>query len=296
MTGYGKAEALLETGKITIEIKTLNGKGSDASIKTPLLPKDKELAVRAKIAAALVRGTIDVFVSWESAENTEGKTIDAGLVKSYYRQLTEIRNELPGFTGFSLRDGDRMNNELLTAILRLPDVVDSRKPDIITEENWPLVDRAFDEALAAVTEYRRKEGEALYRDVTGRIRTILALEDEVEAMEQERIDAIRERLTRNLEELQQKVDPSRFEQEMIFYLEKLDINEEKVRLRQHCRYFLDTIDTDPCPGRKLGFILQEMGREINTTGSKANHAQIQKTVVRMKDELEKVREQCMNIL
>jgi uncharacterized protein (TIGR00255 family) len=118
----------------------------------------------------------------------------------------------------------------------------------------------------------------------------------VEALEQERIDAIRERLTRNLEELQQKVDPSRFEQEMIFYLEKLDINEEKVRLRQHCRYFLDTIDTDPCPGRKLGFILQEMGREINTTGSKANHAQIQKTVVRMKDELEKVREQCMNIL
>jgi uncharacterized protein (TIGR00255 family) len=174
--------------------------------------------------------------------------------------------------------------------------VDSRKADIITEENWPLVDRAFDEALAAVTEYRRKEGEALYRDVTGRIRTILALEDEVEALEQERIDAIRERLTRNLEELQQKVDPSRFEQEMIFYLEKLDINEEKVRLRQHCRYFLDTIDTDPCPGRKLGFILQEMGREINTTGSKANHAQIQKTVVRMKDELEKVREQCMNIL
>ena len=278
MTGYGKAEALLETGKITIEIKTLNGKGSDASIKTPLLPKDKELAVRAKIAAALVRGTIDVFVSWESAENTEGKTIDAGLVKSYYRQLTEIRDELPGFTGFSLRDGDRMNNELLTAILRLPDVVDSRKPDIITEENWPLVDRAFDEALAAVTEYRRKEGEALYRDVTGRI------------------EAVRERLIRNLEELQQKVDPSRFEQEMIFYLEKLDINEEKVRLRQHCRYFLDTIDTDPCPGRKLGFILQEMGREINTTGSKANHAQIQKTVVRMKDELEKVREQCLNIL
>lgn len=296
MTGYGKAEALLETGKITIEIKTLNGKGSDASIKTPLLPKDKELAVRAKIAAALVRGTIDVFVSWESAENTEGKTIDAGLVKSYYRQLTEIRDELPGFTGISLRDGDRMNNELLTAILRLPDVVDSRKPDIITEENWPLVDRAFDEALAAVTEYRRKEGEALYRDVTGRIRTILALEDEVEALEQERIEAVRERLTRNLEELQQKVDPSRFEQEMIFYLEKLDINEEKVRLRQHCRYFLDTIDTDPFPGRKLGFILQEMGREINTTGSKANHAQIQKTVVRMKDELEKVREQCMNIL
>lgn len=296
MTGYGKAEALLETGKITIEIKTLNGKGSDASIKTQLLPKDKELAVRAKIAAALVRGTIDVFVTWESAEGAEGKTIDAGLVKSYYRRLTEIRNELPGFSGGSFQANDRMNNELLTAILRLPDVVDSRKTDIITEENWPLVDRAFDEALAAVTEYRRKEGEALYRDVTGRIRTILALEDEVEALEQERIDAVRERLARNLEELQQKVDPSRFEQEMIFYLEKLDINEEKVRLRQHCRYFLDTIDTDPCPGRKLGFILQEMGREINTTGSKANHARIQKTVVRMKDELEKIREQCMNIL
>ncbi len=296
MTGYGKAEAVLETGKLTIEIKTLNGKGSDASIKTQLIPRDKELLLRSKIADSLVRGTIDVFVNWEPGPDAEGKPIDESLVKAYFKRLTAIRRELPGFTGGSLEMTDRMNNELLTAILRLPEVVDGRKAEVVTEENWPEVEAAFDKALAAVNEYRLREGEALYKDVTSRVKGILALEDEVEGMEQERIAAVRERLLRNLEDLQQKVDPSRFEQEMIFYLEKLDINEEKVRLRQHCRYFLETIDNDPAPGRKLGFILQEMGREINTTGSKANHAPIQAIVVRMKDELEKVREQCMNIL
>ena len=181
-------------------------------------------------------------------------------------------------------------------MLRFPDVIDTRKADIITEENWPLVAKAVEEALDAVNDYRAKEGEALYRDVTSRVATIMELEDQVEALEQKRIDAVREKLMKNLGELRQKVDPSRFEQELVFYLEKLDINEEKVRLRQHCRYFLDTIDSEPFPGRKLGFIIQEMGREINTTGSKANHSGIQKLVVRMKDELEKIREQSLNIL
>jgi uncharacterized protein (TIGR00255 family) len=174
--------------------------------------------------------------------------------------------------------------------------MDSSRQDVVTEENWPLVEKAVDQALAAVNDYRDREGAVLYSDVTSRVRTIMELEDEVEKLEDERISAVRERLQRNLAELQQKVDPSRFEQEMVFYLEKLDINEEKVRLRQHCRYFLDTIDGEPYPGKKLGFIIQEMGREINTTGSKANHAGIQKLVVRMKDELEKIREQSMNIL
>ena len=158
------------------------------------------------------------------------------------------------------------------------------------------MEKAVDEALAAIDAYRVKEGEALYKDVTSRVQKILGLYDEVESHETERLEAVRARLMKNLEELKAKVDPERFEQEMVYYLEKLDINEEKVRLRQHCKYFMDTIDGEPFPGKKLGFIIQEMGREINTTGSKANHASIQKCVVRMKDELEKIREQSLNIL
>ena len=185
---------------------------------------------------------------------------------------------------------------MITVITRFPDVMDTSRQDVVTDENWPLVEKALDEALDAVNEYRAKEGEALYADVTSRVKGILELEDQVEALEGERLESVRGRLIKYLSDLEQKVDPARFEQEMIFYLEKLDINEEKVRLRQHCKYFLDTIDGEPYPGKKLGFIIQEMGREINTTGSKANHAGIQKIVVQMKDELEKIREQSMNIL
>ena len=292
MTGYGKAEAVLETGKLTIEIKTLNGKNSDANIKSSLLPKDKELLVRRKITDSLVRGTIDFYINWEPKAGGMAKQINKELIKEYYDQIQAVRSSLPGF---SMED-ESVKDEILTAILRFPDVMDNSRQDIITEENWPVVEKAIDEALVAVNDYRAKEGEALYKDVTSRVRNILDLENQVEGFEKERIEAVREKLMKNLEALQQKVDPSRFEQEMIFYLEKLDINEEKVRLRQHCKYFMDTIDGEEYPGRKLGFIIQEMGREINTTGSKANHSGIQKTVVRMKDELEKIREQSMNIL
>ena len=295
MTGYGKAEAALETGKLTIEIKTLNGKSSDANIKTQLLPKEKELLVRQKIAATLQRGTIDFFMSWEPVAGA-AKKVNSDLAKEYFSQIKDIRNNLTSYRAANFGDQARMDNELLISILRFPDVMDTSRQDVVTEENWPLVEKAIDEALAAVNVYRDKEGAVLYEDVTSRVRTILDLENQVEALEGERIASVRERLQKNLSDLQQKVDPSRFEQEMIFYLEKLDINEEKVRLRQHCNYFLDTIDAEPYPGKKLGFIIQEMGREINTTGSKANHAGIQKLVVRMKDELEKVREQSMNIL
>lgn len=295
MTGYGKAEAVLPAGKLTIEIKTLNGKNSDANIKTPLLPKDKELQVRQMIAESLVRGTIDFFITWEPSSGAARK-VNPDLVKEYFNQMKDIRNNLTSYRAANFGDQARMDNELLAGIMRFQDVFDSSRQDIITEDNWPVVEEAIQEALASVNDYRSKEGEALYRDVTSRVRGIMELEDEVEKLEGERIEAVREKLVKNLSDLQQKVDPSRFEQEMIFYLEKLDINEEKVRLRQHCRYFMDTIDGEPYPGRKLGFIIQEMGREINTTGSKANHAGIQKLIVRMKDELEKIREQSMNIL
>ena len=296
MTGYGKAEALLEGGRITVEIRTLNGKNSDVSIKTSLFPRDKDLYVRQKIAKVLQRGTIDVFATWEPSAGESARTINVEAVKDYYTRILDLRNSLQGFSMANISTTDRINNEILAAILRFPDVVDTSKKEVVSEGNWPVVEDAIDRALAAVEEFRIKEGEALRKDVVSRVGNILAFEDEVESLAPERLAAVRERLRKNLEELSQKYDEARFEQEMVYYLEKLDINEENVRLRQHCKYFIDTLDGDPAPGRKLGFIIQEMGREINTTGSKANDTAIQKLVVRMKDELEKVREQSMNIL
>lgn len=287
MTGYGKAEAVLESGKLTIEIKTLNGKNADINIKTSLLPKDKELPIRQKLAENLKRGTIDFFVSYETNSVSAARTVNPDLVTGYFRQITEIGKTLGIQTDTAL---------YLNSVLRFPDVIDNGKQDLITDENWPVVEEAIDSAIQAVNDYRSKEGVALYKDVTSRIRNIQELENGVEGFELERIESVRAKLLKALEDLRQKPDQSRFEEEMIFYLEKLDINEEKVRLRQHCQYFLDTIDNEPEPGKKLGFIIQEIGREINTTGSKANHAGIQKLVVRMKDELEKMREQSMNIL
>ena len=285
MTGYGKAEAILTGGKLTLEIRTLNGKNADITIKSSLLPKEKELEVRKRLAEALTRGTIDLYATWEPKGAESAEPLNLETARAYYRQTVELRNSLPG-----------IDDALLATLLRLPDVVTGKKSDAVTEQDWPAVSAALDEAIAAVNAFRSQEGAILYKDVTSRVGTILGLYDEVEKLEGERIATVRERLQKNLQELAAKVDPSRFEQEMIFYLEKLDINEEKVRLRQHCRYFMETIDGEPAPGKKLGFIIQEMGREINTTGSKANHAGIQRLVVRMKDELEKIREQSMNIL
>ncbi len=292
MTGYGKAGAMLENGKLTIEIRSVNGKNADISIKSPLLPKDREIEVRKRLADALQRGSIDMFITWEPNAAGSAKQINRELALDYYRQIRWLAVE----TGAESAQGSDASAILLSTVLRMPDVVDVARKDVVTEENWPAVSEAIDEAIRNIVDYRSREGAALYKDVTGRIRTILALYDEVEGFEPERISAVRGKLLKAAEDLGVKLDPERFEQEMIFYLEKLDINEEKVRLRQHCKYFMDTIDGEPYPGRKLGFIIQEMGREINTTGSKANHAGIQKCVVRMKDELEKIREQSMNIL
>ena len=292
MTGYGRAEALLSRGKMTIEIRSLNGKNADINLKTSLIPKDKELGVRKKLSEALRRGTIDLYITWEPAAGEAVRPLNADAVKAYYDQVIRIRRELPG-TVYPNREE---MNEILTAVLRLPDIMDVKQSDAIDEAEWPLVDKAIDEAVAMLDAFRTTEGAVLYKDVTGRVQTILDIYDEVEQYAAERLDAVKARILKAAEDLKVKMDPERFEQEMIYYLEKLDINEEKVRLRQHCRYFMDTIDGEPEPGKKLGFIIQEMGREINTTGSKANHASIQKCVVRMKDELEKIREQSMNIL
>jgi uncharacterized protein (TIGR00255 family) len=287
MTGYGKAEASLKAGKLTIEIRTLNGKTADVNIKSTLLPKDKELIVRQMLAEKLHRGTIDFFVTFEANVVSSAKHINADLAEEYFRQITTLGDKL----GIPVDTALYMNS-----ILRFPDVIDNTRQDIITEENWPEVEAAIEKAIENTNEFRAREGVALYKDVTGRVNNILKLEDEVESFEGERIVAVRSKIEKAISDLLLKPDQSRFEEEMIYYLEKLDINEEKVRLRQHCKYFMDTIDGEDFPGKKLGFIIQEMGREINTTGSKANHAGIQKVVVRMKDELEKIREQSMNIL
>jgi uncharacterized protein (TIGR00255 family) len=291
MTGYGKAEVLLETGKITVEVRSLNGKTADISIKTSMLPKDKEMAVRQKIAAALTRGNIDFFVTFEPNAADSAKKINMDLAMEYYQQICSLGERIGAVNLWNNNP-----NDLISTILRMPEVMDVKKQDVITEDNWPAVEACIDEALANINTFRSHEGEVLYKDVTEKVENIMAYSKQVEQYETERVDAIREKILSRFAELKAEPDHSRLEQEMIFYIEKLDINEEKVRLRQHCRYFLDTIENEPNPGKKLGFIAQEMGREINTTGSKANHTEIQKIVVKMKDELEKIKEQSLNIL
>ena len=291
MTGYGKAETLLETGKITVEVRSLNGKTADISIKTSMLPKDKEMTVRHKIANELQRGNIDFFVTFEPNAADSAKKINMDLAMEYFQQIEALAGRIGAHSIQSQNP-----NDLLATILRMPEVMDAKKQDVITEENWPAVEACIDEALANINAFRAQEGEILYKDVTEKVANILAYSEQVEQYEKERVDAVREKILNRFAELKADPDQSRLEQEMIFYIEKLDINEEKVRLRQHCRYFLDTITNEMNPGKKLGFIAQEMGREINTTGSKANHTEIQKLVVKMKDELEKIKEQSLNIL
>ena len=291
MTGYGKAEALLETGKITVEIRSLNGKTADIGIKTSMLPKDKEILVRQKIAAELTRGNIDLFITFEANAAENAKKINMDLAVEYFEQIQELSKRV-GTSSIQINNP----NDLIATILRMPEVMDAKKQDVITDENWPSVEACIDQAIDNINSFRAQEGEVLLKDVTSKVEKILEYSAQVETYEQERVETIREKITNRLAELKAEPDQSRLEQEMIYYIEKLDLNEERVRLRQHCSYFLDTISNEENPGKKLGFIAQEMGREINTTGSKANHTEIQKIVVKMKDELEKIKEQSLNVL
>ena len=291
MTGYGKAEVLLEAGKLTVEVRSLNGKTADIGLKTSLLPKDKEIVVRQKIAAELTRGNIDFFVTYEPNAADCAKKINMDLALEYYQQVSELGDKIGAVNLWS-----KNPNDLLALLLRMPEVMDAKKQDVITDENWPVVEACIDQALANINAFRAHEGEVLRKDVTEKVENIMNYSKQIEQYETERTESIREKILSRFAEIKAEPDQSRLEQEMIFYIEKLDINEEKVRLRQHCRYFLDTIANEPNPGKKLGFIAQEMGREINTTGSKANHTEIQKIVVKMKDELEKIKEQSLNIL
>lgn len=289
MTGFGKAEVVAGTKKITCEIRSLNSKQLDISqLRIPIVYKEKEHEIRNLISGQLERGKIDVYISFDVSEEASAPTINRSVFKSYYQQITEISAEL----------SIPVDNEpLIQSILRLPEVFKSQQEEI-TQEEWDALMQGVTQAIANVNKFREQEGEITKNDLLGKVSKIESLLGEVPLWETERISTVKERLLDGLNKIKQDVnaDKNRFEQEIIYYLERMDVNEEKVRLANHCKYFYDTINSSESVGRKLGFIAQEMGREINTLGSKANHVQIQKLVVQMKDELEKIKEQLLNIL
>jgi len=287
MTGYGKAECRLGQDKYLFEIRSVNGKSADISLKTSVIPRENEAEVRQFIAHKLSRGNIDLFVTVEKGEDNTARTINPAVVANYVSQLKAISQE----SGITIAD-----ESILPMVMRMPDVFVQQSSDELSDNQWEVMFAAIKEAVAALDSFRTREGESLRRDVFAQVDKIESYVSEVEKYEKERISAVRERIESRMKELSFEPDQNRMEQEMIFYIEKLDINEEKVRLRQHCKYFRETADGEELAGRKLGFIAQEMGREINTMGSKANHAEIQKIVVKMKDELEKIKEQTLNIL
>lgn len=287
MTGFGKSEMVFPDKKITIEIKTLNSKGTDISVKLPQSFRNLEMQIRQIAAEKLERGKIDVLCTVDQNEGGTASIINIPVVKAYYNQLTSITKEL------NIMQGEA----ILSAILRLPDAVKTDRGEL-EESEWPEVSKLMEQAINEVEKFRVQEGAVLRNDVMKRINLILQKLDDIKPFEKPRIERIRDKIGNNLLELKlpEEPDKNRFEQEIIYYLEKLDITEEKVRLRNHCNYFLETIDIKEPSGKKLGFITQEIGREINTIGSKASDSDIQKLVVEMKDELEKVKEQVLNVV
>jgi len=287
MTGYGKAECELPTKKITIEIKSLNSKQLDINTRISGIYREKDIEIRKIISDRLERGKVDFNLYCEHLGAESSATINKPIVNNYYNQLIDIYREL----------NMEMTELALQTILRLPDSVKVEHEEL-DEQEWILIVSKINEAIDKLNMFREQEGKALESDILSHIDQIRQLKNLVDPYETERIDRVKTRLTEALTNLSVngQSDPNRFEQELIFYLEKLDINEEKVRLENHCVYFYETIK-EPIPsGKKLGFIAQEIGREINTMGSKANHSEIQKLVIVMKDELEKIKEQLLNIL
>ena len=281
MTGYGKSVLQLPNKKISIELKSLNSKNLDVNARMPSMYRAKELDIRKLIAKHLVRGKIDFSLFVEiTGEDTSSK-INKTVVNEYIKQLKEVV------------DGD--TTELLKMAIRLPDAVTTER-DEINEEEWNLIANGINDAISKIVAYRGDEGGILKQDFSERILNLKNLLDAVITMDPERIDGVRSRLERGISDIKEKVDENRFEQELVYYIEKFDITEEKVRLDNHLDYFLKALNSDDSNGKKLGFISQEIGREINTIGSKSNYAPMQKLVVQMKDELEKIKEQLLNVL
>ena len=282
MTGFGKASLQLPTKKITIEVKSLNSKDLDLSVRMPSSYREMELGLRNKIALKLERGKVDFSIFIESTAEQTSTKVNVPIVKAYIAQLREV-----------YPDADE--TELMKMAIRMPDTMKTEREEI-DENDWTQIQTVIDEALQNILIFRKDEGESLEKEFQLRIGNIRQYMNDALALDPERVQAIKDRLQTAIAELKVNVDENRFEQELIYYLEKLDITEEKVRLTNHLDYFLETINGTEANGRKLGFITQEMGREINTMGSKSNHAQMQKLVVMMKDELEKIKEQVLNVL
>ncbi|WP_100613594.1 YicC/YloC family endoribonuclease [Confluentibacter citreus] len=281
MTGYGKSVLQLPTKKITIELKSLNSKSLDLNTRMPSIYREKELDIRKILADTLERGKIDFSIFIEVTAEDTSTQINVPVVKQYINQLKKVV------------DGDEL--ELLKMAVRFPDALNTVREEI-DEEEWKAIQTEITKGISALNNYRLNEGKVLEKDFNNRIVIISDLLDKVIAMDPARIEGVRERLLKGVEELKDKYDENRFEQELVYYIEKFDITEEKVRLKNHLNYFIESIDSVDSNGKKLGFISQEMGREINTIGSKSNYAPMQQLVVQMKDELEKIKEQLLNVL
>ncbi|XCF06360.1 YicC/YloC family endoribonuclease [Tamlana crocina] len=281
MTGYGKSVLQLPTKKITIELKSLNSKNLDLNARMPSVYREKELTIRKKLANKLVRGKIDFSIYVETTAEDTSSQINTPAVKQYMAQLKEVvdANEL----------------DLLKMAIRFPDALNTVREEI-DENEWQAIETAADNATEDLINHRLNEGKVLEQDFNERVIAIDSILEQVVAMDPERVKGVRERLLKGVEELKEKYDENRFEQELVYYIEKFDITEEKVRLKNHLNYFTDSINSKESNGKKLGFISQEMGREINTIGSKSNYAPMQQLVVQMKDELEKIKEQLLNVL
>lgn len=288
MTGFGKATIESGDKKLVVEVKSLNSKQLDINLRTPNLYKEKDIEIRNLIKNYLDRGKVDVCIYFDHSDADKDVAINKPVVMQYFSQLMEVAASL----GI---ESDR--GELLQTIMRFPDTLQV-KSEGLDEEEWIRLKSGIEKALEEIDKFRIQEGKALIKDITNRVELIKNLANEVPQFEGKRVEAVRQRLQDKMNEWAdiKNIDQNRMEQEIIYYLEKLDITEEKVRLANHCKYFMETVEKEEAPGRKLGFIAQEIGREINTMGSKANDHEIQVLVVRMKDELEKIKEQSLNIL
>ena len=281
MTGYGKSVLQLPTKKVTIELKSLNSKSIDLNMRMPSIYKEKELGIRKQIAKTLVRGKVDFSIYVETTADDTSTQINTPVVKQYMQQLKDVVSA--------------DETELLKMAIRLPDALNTVR-EAINEDEWKHIESGISEAISAIATYRLDEGKVLEADFKARIETISNLLNQVIEIDPERVEAVRERLHKGVADLKEKYDENRFEQELVYYIEKYDITEEKVRLSNHLTYFLESMKSADSNGKKLGFIGQEIGREINTIGSKSNYAPMQQLVVQMKDELEKIKEQLLNAL
>ncbi len=286
MTGYGSSSAETDEKKVTVELRSLNSKQMDINTRMPWYYKEKEIEIRAMISKGLVRGKADLNIFIDSLDETDVPSLNKTAIKSYYNQLTDIAGELY----------IENRKELLSIIMQLPETLRTDRQKL-SDKDWKLISGLIDKAIKDLNEYRAEEGRSIEKELKKRISLIESYLKEIIPYEKERIRILREKIFNNLKQLESEmIDEYRLEQEILYYAEKLDINEEKERLGKHCDYFKQTLDSQTVKGKKLGFISQEIGREINTLGSKANDISIQKIVVMMKDELEKIKEQILNVL